>query len=321
MRRVMAVISVMAVMALTVSAAHAQFQFGMNYFTFSNWENGGGVGSGPAFQPGGWTATTDGAIWTKAANGTYELNWQDLNFQLDFRLTPTSPWVTLTGAYLTSNGVADVDVNFNHPETPAGAYPGYWMGADGATGWGNNNPDSTSPYRMGIGQYYLPGTYNPDYPDGRPTQPGMQFSLYAWLGNDTTFSDALANGAQAGSTGAFQVGTTMYWISPMTSAFTNMPSLVVAAPMPGDANRDGTVNINDLSKVLTNYDQSGKRWVDGDFSGDGTVNINDLSTVLTNYDHTTAAGAGISAVPEPSTLLLVVAGCAGLLMYAWRKRK
>ena len=32
-----------------------------------------------------------------------------------------------------------------------------------------------------------------------------------------------------------------------------------AALMPGDANGDGTVNINDLSKVLTNYDKTGKR--------------------------------------------------------------
>ena len=55
--------------------------------------------------------------------------------------------------------------------------------------------------------------------------------------------------------------------------------------MPGDANLDGKVDINDLSSVLTNYDKStGMTWSDGDFNGDGKVDINDLSIVLTNYD-------------------------------------
>ena len=60
----------------------------------------------------------------------------------------------------------------------------------------------------------------------------------------------------------------------------------VLSAMPGDANLDGTVNITDLSKVLTNYDKTGMTWADGDFNGDGTVNISDLSNVLTNYDKT-----------------------------------
>jgi hypothetical protein len=134
---------------------------------------------------------------------------------------------------------------------------------------------------------------------------------------------AVAGGAQVGISGPFQVGPTMYWISPMSDPFTYMPSLVLATTLPGDANLDSTVNINDLSKVLTNYDRTGMIWTDGDFDGNGTVNINDLSKVLTNYDKTAgAAGAGVKAVPEPSTLLLIAAGLAGLLLaYAWRAQR
>ena len=44
------------------------------------------------------------------------------------------------------------------------------------------------------------------------------------------------------------------------------------------------VDINDLSRILTNYDRTGVNWQEGDFNYDGSANINDLSRVLTNYD-------------------------------------
>jgi probable HAF family extracellular repeat protein len=97
-------------------------------------------------------------------------------------------------------------------------------------------------------------------------------------------------------------------------------AFLLRAAMPGDANFDGTVNISDLSVVLTSYDKSGMTWAQGDFDGNGIVDISDLSKVLTNYDKTMSATAGVHAVPEPSALLLVVGGLIGLIAYAWRKR-
>jgi probable HAF family extracellular repeat protein len=99
----------------------------------------------------------------------------------------------------------------------------------------------------------------------------------------------------------------------------NVVLLTPTSVLLGDANLDGTVNITDLSRVLTNYDQSGKTWAEGDFDGDGTVNISDLSNVLTNYDKTASASGGIKAVPEPSTIALLAAALASLLGYARRK--
>ena len=82
----------------------------------------------------------------------------------------------------------------------------------------------------------------------------------------------------------------------------------------GDANWDGKVDINDLTIVLAHYDQTGQTWAQGEFTGDGTVDINDLTIVLAHYGQTAGASAGgISAVPEPSTLLLTAAGLLGLL--------
>ena len=98
MRRLISVLGVMALAGPMSGTADAQFKYGMNYFTFENTENGNEDGSGPAFQPGGWNATSDGAIWISTGGATPLLNTQDLNFELDYRSTPTSPWVNLTAS-------------------------------------------------------------------------------------------------------------------------------------------------------------------------------------------------------------------------------
>ena len=54
--------------------------------------------------------------------------------------------------------------------------------------------------------------------------------------------------------------------------------------LPGDANLDGKVDINDLTVVLAHYNQTGMTWSQGDFTGDGKVDINDLTIVLANYN-------------------------------------
>ena len=75
--------------------------------------------------------------------------------------------------------------------------------------------------------------------------------------------------------------------------------------------------------MLTNYGKTGATWSEGDFNYHGTVDINDLTIVLANYNQTLgASGVGssaagvISAVPEPFALALLAAGLAGLLACA-----
>ena len=89
--------------------------------------------------------------------------------------------------------------------------------------------------------------------------------------------------------------------------------------IPGDANGDGKVDINDLTIVLSHFGQTGTTWSQGEFTGDGTVDINDLTIVLSHFGQT--ASAGIAAVPEPAAMLLLAIGAAGLLGYGWRRRR
>jgi hypothetical protein len=97
---------------------------------------------------------------------------------------------------------------------------------------------------------------------------------------------------------------------------------ILTPALPGDANLDGKVDINDLTIVLAHYGQTGMTWSTGEFTGDGTVDINDLTIVLAHYnDSVGLSAAGMAAVPEPSCLALLGIGGAGLLACAWRKRK
>ena len=82
----------------------------------------------------------------------------------------------------------------------------------------------------------------------------------------------------------------------------------------GDADGDGIVGLNDLSRLAGNWNGTGKHWGDGDFDADGDVDLNDLSLLASCWS---GNGATAPSVPEPATLgLLGLWGTASL-----RKRR
>jgi len=97
----------------------------------------------------------------------------------------------------------------------------------------------------------------------------------------------------------------------------------------GDLNLDGTVSISDFIDLASHFNGSGD-WQSGDLNGDGLVSISDFIDLASNFGgsyagevfaisaadqsalNTFAAEHGVSGVPEPGAVAMVVAG-AGVL--------
>jgi T5SS/PEP-CTERM-associated repeat protein len=93
--------------------------------------------------------------------------------------------------------------------------------------------------------------------------------------------------------------------------------LLTARPaIDGDINLDGAVNIFDINSVSANWNTAGPA---GDANGDGIVNIFDINLISANWGAT--GGGGLTAVPEPTSLVLLVTAIGSVLLAPFRRKK
>ena len=84
----------------------------------------------------------------------------------------------------------------------------------------------------------------------------------------------------------------------------------------GDANLDGEFNSSDFVVVFTSgLFESGSPalWESGDWNGDGVFSSSDFVAAFTDGGYEIGPRAGTAAVPEPSSVTLILLSCLGLI--------
>jgi outer membrane protein assembly factor BamB len=91
-----------------------------------------------------------------------------------------------------------------------------------------------------------------------------------------------------------------------TGGTLRVPGQMLLLPelIPGDANRDGTVNLADFGLLKAHFGLGTSR-AEGDFDGDKKVDLTDFGILKDNFGTS-------AAVPEPASLTLLLAGLAVL---------
>ncbi len=250
-------------------------------------------------------ATTEGCVWINSG-GTISLMQQDINVQLIVK-SPTEGWTPLVGYPLNGEEAgtpttSTLLLSDNDPQL------------DGPSATGDITDEGNGILFDGnSSQYVVPGA---------ASLGPYQFQVLAWTGAQyTSYAAAVGQpNTDTGRSAVFSESTCYENYPPLLNQgyLGNMSAIILQPQLPGDANGDGKVDVNDLTIVLSNFAQTGMTWNTGDFNGDGRVDVNDLTIVLTNFGSTVGA-AGLGAVPEPDTLALLALGLTALLAWAARR--
>lgn len=145
----------------------------------------------------------------------------------------------------------------------------------------------------------------------------------AWTGNGIDSKSAASNSSThrtaLGYAEASAIGITS------TGIFSGQPvdstSILIRYTLLGDANIDGTVDINDFTRLSTNFNQPSAIWTQGDFNYDGFANALDFNAIASNFGQVLGSALPDLAVlvPEPMAVGVMLLGIT--LMKRHRTRR
>jgi hypothetical protein len=146
-----------------------------------------------------------------------------------------------------------------------------------------NSLNITSPGTLDLSDNALIYDYTGASPIG--TIGGWIASGYAggaWNGNGISSSTA-ATTANRGL--GYAEATDLLGTFPATFAGQNIDntSVLVRYTLAGDATLDQKVDVSDLGRLSTYWNQSSRRWSQGDFNYDGRADVADLGLLSTNW--------------------------------------
>jgi hypothetical protein len=145
-----------------------------------------------------------------------------------------------------------------------------------------------------------------DYTGGSPigTVRGWITSGYAggsWNGNGITSSTAATTASRAIG---YAEATDLFTTFPATflGQTVDNTSLLLRYTIAGDASLDRKVDVTDLGKLSTNWQQSPRRWSQGDFNFDQKVDVSDLGILSSNWQKGVPAPPALTTPIDASAL-------------------
>lgn len=134
----------------------------------------------------------------------------------------------------------------------------------------------------------------------------------------TSFAEAFS--ATLGATGSLTLGNTIH----LAATWHLEKLLLDVHRLKGDISGDGEVDIGDFTLWADAFGDTGDGSQPEDITMDGEVDIGDFTSWADQFGATSngpGGGGGASAVPEPSSLVLLCIGVVGLATYGWRRRR